>query len=117
MKIYLSFLLVFSPVVSALAQAQSPNATELLSLGRFQEATQLLRQNALQNPSLQTNFDAGYGYLRSGKPDSAQIWFEKGILMDEKRFPLNQTGLAIITLIQNDNTKANLKLEEVISRS
>ncbi|RRA98809.1 tetratricopeptide repeat protein [Larkinella rosea] len=117
MKIYLSFLLVFSPVVSALAQAQSPNATELLSLGRFQEATQLLRQNARQNPSLQTNFDAGYGYLRSGKPDSAQIWFEKGILMDEKRFPLNQTGLAIITLIQNDNTKANLKLEEVISRS
>ena len=101
----------------ALAQTPAPDATTLMNLGRFDEAKQLLVRNAQQNPSLQTNFDAGYGYLRAGQPDSARIWFSKGIPMDEKRVPLNQTGSALTFLVQNDSANAGPKLAEVISKS
>ncbi|AUD04247.1 tetratricopeptide repeat protein [Spirosoma pollinicola] len=101
----------------ALAQTPAPDATTLMNLGRFDEAKQLLVRNAQQNPSLQTNFDAGYGYLRAGQPDSARIWFSKGIPMDEKRVPLNQTGSALTFLVQKDSANAGAKLAEVISKS
>ena len=101
----------------ALAQTPAPDATTLMNLGRFDEAKQLLVRNAQQNPSLQTNFDAGYGYLRAGQPDSARIWFSKGIPMDEKRVPLNQTGSALTFLVQNDSANTGPKLAEVISKS
>lgn len=102
---------------SALAQTPVPDATTLMNTGRFDEAKQKLRQNAQQNPSMQTYFDAGYGYLRAGQPDSARIWFEKGVFTDEKRVPLNETGLAITYLVQNNAAQADPKLEEVVKKS
>ncbi|GAB3898949.1 tetratricopeptide repeat protein [Spirosoma agri] len=117
MNTQLTVIFLSGLAVNALAQTPTPDANTLTNLGRFDEAKTILRQNAQQNPSLQTYFDAGYGYLRSGHPDSARIWFEKGIPMDEKRVPLNQTGLAITYLVKNDMANADPKLTEVVDRS
>lgn len=117
MKTKLTFLLLSGVTVSALAQTPAPDATTLMSMGRFNEAKQLLAQKAQQSPAIQSYFDAGYGYLRAGQPDSARIWFEKGVPTDEKRVPLNQTGIALSYLVQNDMAKATPLIEEVLKRS
>ncbi|AKD54055.1 tetratricopeptide repeat protein [Spirosoma radiotolerans] len=117
MKTQLTCLL-FSGVAGAIyAQTPTPDANTLMNLGRFDEAKIILTQNAQQNPSAQTYFDAGYGYLRAGQPDSARTWFDKGISLDEKRIPLNQTGLAITYLVKNDKTNAEPKLNELVDKS
>ena len=117
MNTQLKVLLLSGLAGTTLAQTPAPDANTLMNLGRFDEAKTLLIRNAQQNPSAQTNFDAGYGYLRAGQPDSARIWFEKGIPMDEKRVPLNQTGSAITYLVKNDMANADPKLAEVVDKS
>ncbi|GAB4000939.1 hypothetical protein GCM10028807_55540 [Spirosoma daeguense] len=117
MKTQLTCLLLLGLSGATSAQTPAPDAATLMNLGRFDEANRMLTRNAQQNPSIQTYFDAGYGYLRSGKPDSARNWFFKGISLDEKRFPLNQTGSALTYLVQNDTANAGPKLDEVIDKS
>lgn len=117
MKTQLTTLILSGFAGAALAQTPAPDANTLMNLGRFTEAKQLLNRTAQQNPSMQTYFDAGYGYLRAGQPDSARIWFEKGIPMDEKRVPLNETGSAITYFVKNDIANADPKLAHVIDRS
>jgi tetratricopeptide (TPR) repeat protein len=121
MKTQLICLLLTGAGLSQTALAQQPtpttDPTTLMNLGRFAEAKQLLTRQARQNPSMQSYFDAGYGYLRAGQPDSARIWFEQGVPMDEKRVPLNKTGTAITYLVQNNAAQADPKLEEVVKTS
>ena len=117
MKTQLTLVILAGTVSAALAQSPAPDASTLMNLGRFDEAKRLLSQSAQQTPSRQTYFDAGYGYLRAGQPDSARIWFEKGLPMDEKRVPLNQTGAAITYLVTTDGTNAEPKLAEVVDKS
>jgi len=102
---------------NVLAQSPATDPDTRLNRSRPEEATQLLNRTAQQNPSARTLFDAGYGYLRAGKPDSARIWFQKGIPMDEKRTPLNEMGDAITYLVKNDPTHAGPKLAEVVKKS
>ena len=99
------------------AQTPAPDATTLMSEGRFAEARQLSVRAAQQNPSMQTNFDAGYSYLRTGQPDSARIWFEKGLSLDDKRVPLNATGIAISYLVQSNAAQADPKLADAMDKS
>ena len=117
MKTQLTILFLSGLAGATLAQVPTPDANTLMNLGRFDEAKAILVRNAQQSPSVQTYFDAGYAYLRSGQPDSARIWFSKGIPLDEKRIPLNQTGSAITYLVKNDMTNAEPKLAEVVDKS
>ena len=121
METYLTRLLAVAATAgiatSALAQAPTPDAATLMSMGRYEEAKTMLSRQAQQSPSMQTNFDAGYGYLRMGQPDSARIWFEKGRPLDEKRVPLNETGIALTYLVQNNTANADPKIDEVIKKS
>jgi len=109
--------IALTSTLPAAAQAPAPDATTLMSMGRLNEAKQLLTRNARQSPSAESNFQAGYGYLRAGQPDSARIWFEKGVSMDEKRVPLNETGVALSYLVQGDKANAEPKLAEVLKKS
>jgi tetratricopeptide (TPR) repeat protein len=117
MKTKLIFSLLTGLAGTALAQAPTPDATTLMSMGRVNEAKYLLSRNAQQSPTVQSYFDAGYGYLRAGQPDSARVWFEKGVPLDGKREPLNETGIAISYLVANDVANAGPKLEEVLKKS
>lgn len=117
MKTKLALLLFTGLAGTALAQSPTPDATTLMSMGRMDEAKYLLSRNAQQNPTVQSYFDAGYGYLRAGQPDSARIWFEKGIPLDGKREPINETGVAISYLVANNTATADPKLEEVLKKS
>lgn len=99
------------------AQSPAPDANTLINLGRFEEAKQHVQQEATQKPSAESYFLAGYVYLRAGQPDSARSWFNKGIPMDEKRIPLNETGAAITYLAQQDTANANPKLATVLDKS
>ena len=117
MKTKLTFLLLSGLTVSALAQTPAPDPTTLMSMGRNDEAKHILAQKAQQSPTVQSYFDAGYGYLRAGQPDSARIWFEKGVPMDEKRVPLNETGIAISYLLEGNMAKADPMLAEVLKKS
>ncbi len=117
MKTKLIFSLLTGLAGTALAQAPTPDATTLMSMGRVNEAKYLLSRSAQQSPTVQSYFDAGYGYLRAGQPDSARVWFEKGVPLDGKREPLNETGIAISYLVANDVANAGPKLEEVLKKS
>lgn len=117
MKTHITLLLLSGFGGIAVAQNATPDPTTLMNMGRFDEAKQILTRNAQQNPGMQTYFDAGYGYLRAGQPDSARIWFEKGIPSDEKRVPLNQTGAAITYLVKDDMANADAKLAAVVDKS
>ncbi|GAB3325998.1 hypothetical protein GCM10027299_24830 [Larkinella ripae] len=66
---------------------------------------------------MQAYFDAGYGYLRAGQPDSARVWFEKGVPMDPKRVPLNEAGMAISQLAEGNVAAAETQLAQVIKKS
>ena len=103
--------------ISVVAQTPAYDSNSLLSMGRFSEAHRLLTQNAQKTPSMHAYFEAGHGYLRTGQPDSARIWFEKGIAMDEKRVPLNKTGIAITDLVKNNTGTANTTIEEILKTS
>ncbi|MBC8152727.1 MAG: tetratricopeptide repeat protein [Bacteroidetes bacterium] len=102
---------------TVLAQTPAPDAATLMSAGQFNEAKQLAVRKAQQSPSMQANFDAGYSYLRAGQPDSARIWFEKGLPMDDKRVPLNATGIGISYLMQNNSAQADPKLADALGKS
>jgi tetratricopeptide (TPR) repeat protein len=116
MKTYIT--LFFSGLsVLATAQTATPDAQTLMNMGRFGEATAQLTQQARQNPTMQSHFEAGYGYLRAGQPDSARSWFEKGTALDEKRVPLNQLGVALTYLALADAANAQPRLEAVEQRS
>lgn len=117
MKTQLTFLVLSGLAGATLAQTPAPDANTLMNLGRFDVAREMLAQKAQQNPSAQTYFDAGYGYLRSGQPDSALVWFNKGMPLDEKRVPLNQIGAALTYLVKNDKANADPKLNEVVDKS
>ena len=117
MKTQLTLLFLTGLAGATLAQTPAPDPTTLMSMGRNDEAKYILAQKAQQTPSVQSYFDAGYGYLRAGQPDSARIWFEKGLPMDEKRVPLNETGIAISYMLAGDMAKAQPMLDEVIKKS
>ncbi len=117
MKTYVTLWLLAGLTTSALAQTPAPDAITLMSMGRFGEAKTLLIRDAQRNPSMQTNFDVGYGYLSAGQPDSARIWFAKGLSLDEKRVPLNETGMALTYLVQGDAATAEPRIDEVIKKS
>lgn len=106
-----------SMLTTALGQSPTSDATTLINLGQYQAATHLLRHNAEQSPSMQAYFDAGYGYLRAGQPDSARLWFEKGLPMDQKRVPLNEAGVAITQLAERNLVSAEDQLAQVIKKS
>lgn len=103
--------------IPAHAQNVPVDPVMLLSTGRFDEAKAMLRKNAEQNPGRETLFQAGYGYLRAGQPDSARIWFQKGVSSDDKRIPLNETGIALTYLVQKNNAQAEPALAAVIKKS
>jgi|GEM_PF-426514 len=98
------------------AQSTTPDPMLLLSMGRDDEAKALLRRQAQQQPSGDTYFKAGYGYLRAGQPDSARRWFEQGLSRDDKRAPLNQLGLALTQLVQQPGS-ADGQLAELVKRT
>jgi len=117
MKTKLTALLLTGLTGAALAQAPAPDAISLMNMGRFGEAKQMLTRTAQQTPTMQSTFAAGYAYLRAGQPDSARIWFQKGLAMDEKREPLNETGVAITYLVQNNMVQGGPMIEEVMKKS
>ena len=72
MKTYLTWILA-TLATTALAQTPAPDAITLMSMSRFDEAKTRLTRSAQQNPSMQANFDVGYGYLRAGQPGHHNI--------------------------------------------
>lgn len=117
MKTHIIGFFLLSLPGTLLAQTAPSDPQTLMNMGRFDEAKTLLVRNANQSPSMQTHFDAGYGYLRAGQPDSARVWFTKGTSLDEKRVPLNATGVAITYLVQNNMAEAQPKIDEVVKQS
>lgn len=69
---------------------------------QFISAEKIFQSILLKNPSdAKAYYYLGKDYILTGHPDSAEIYFQKGVLADEK-FPFNYIGLGIIQLNQSN---------------
>lgn len=100
------------------AQAQDiPTALQWLERGQTEKATQLLQQLHQSQPTAQTHFYSGYAALRANQPKEAAAFFEKGMALDEKRHPLNKTGMGIVALLEGRTADADRIFAEVMKES
>ncbi|MFN8347387.1 MAG: hypothetical protein U0X91_20450 [Spirosomataceae bacterium] len=101
-------------------QAQSPetvNALQWLERGKVDTASALLSQIHQTAPTIQTYFYNGYAALRANQLAAAEAFFEKGQALDEKRRPLNKTGLGIVAFLKGNGPEADRIFEEVLKES
>ncbi len=100
------------------ARAQEiDSALQWLERGQMDKARQIIQQIDQSQPTTATHFYAGYIDLRDHRLKEAREHFEKGGALDEKRHPLNKTGLGIIALLEGRTADADRLLAEVIKDS
>lgn len=99
-------------------QAQDiQSAIQWLDRNQPNKAIQTLQDIHQTQPTRQTYFYSGYLAIRTNRLSEAQQYFEKGTALDEKRHPLNKTGLGIVAFLEGRTADADQILEEVLKAS
>lgn len=98
-------------------QAQSiADGTRYLEQEQFGNARKTLQDFYSKNQTAEAAYHLGYFYLKIDKPDSAKIYFEKGITIDGK-YPLNYVGLGTTKYIDKNKAGAKADFEQAITLS
>lgn len=100
------------------AEAQDlATALQWLERGQTEKASQQLQQLLQSQPTAQTYFYNGYAAIRTHHLQEAGNFFEKGMILDEKRHPLNKAGMGIVAMLEGRTTDAERILAEVMKES
>lgn len=86
-------------------------AIEIQKMETAKRIFQSLIKNDAQNSSLY--YYLGTAYLGSSKPDSAKMYFDKGVGVNPNE-PLNYVGIGTLALNKNDKAAANVNFDKAI---
>jgi predicted Zn-dependent protease len=92
-------------------------ALKQVERGSPADAAKQLAQIRQSNPSPEAFFYSGYQAIRAQDLKTARHYFEEGMKLDEKRRPLNKTGIALTTYLEGKTAEAESLFEEVLKES
>lgn len=103
-------------MAAASAFAQSPaDAVNAIRKEQYEKAKSLLKP-LLANPAVaaEANFQMGQTYLKTGMPDSAQYYFQQGLVAAPASIP-NQLGLGAVKLAEGDFAQAKQRFDQTLA--
>lgn len=110
-------LLALTFIFSYVLQAQSiQQGLQYMDMEQFSSAKKVFEQLVSSKPTAEHYYYLGYFYAKTGEADQAQAQFEKGLQAD-KKFPLNEIGLAEVKLMKGDKAGAKAIIDEVIKKT
>ncbi|MFN3316618.1 MAG: tetratricopeptide repeat protein, partial [Raineya sp.] len=101
------------------ANAQSiQQGLQFMDMEQYSSAKDVFEKLVNSKPNGEHYYYLGYFYARNNNPDAqkAKEAFEKGLATD-KKFPLNEIGLAEVMLMQGDLAGAKAKINEVVKKT
>lgn len=118
MKKLLLILLIPNLLLMGEAMAQTiDQALKQVERGNPVDAAKQLAQIRLATPSPEAFFYSGYQAIRAQDLKTARQLFEEGIKLDQKRRPLNKTGIALTTYLEGKTAEAEGLFAEVLKES
>ncbi|MDW8296142.1 MAG: tetratricopeptide repeat protein [Raineya sp.] len=110
-------LLFLVCIFSYVLQAQSiQQGLQYMDMEQFSSAKKVFEQLVSSKPTAEHYYYLGYFYAKTGDADQAQAQFEKGLQAD-KKFALNEIGLAEVKLMKGDKAGAKAIIDEVIKKT
>ena len=118
MKKLLLILLIPNLLLMGEAMAQTiDQALKQVERGNMADAAKQLAQIRQATPSPEAFFYSGYQAIRAQDLKTARQLFEEGIKLDQKRRPLNKTGIALTTYLEGKTAEAEGLFAEVLKES
>lgn len=118
MKKLLLILLIPNLLLMGEATAQTiDQALKQVERGNMADAAKQLAQIRQATPSSESFFYSGYQAIRTQDLKTARQLFEEGTKLDEKRRPLNKTGIALTTYLEGKTAEAEGLFAEVLKES
>ncbi len=102
--------------IGAAAKAQSlDDARKAINAEQYQKAKSMLKNLTVTEASKDENyFYLGWVYLIQDEPDSAKLWFNKGIAVNPKS-ALNFVGLGAVARLDKDQNGMNTNFNTAVS--
>lgn len=102
--------------VGSVVSAQSlDDAKKAIDAEQYQKAKSMLKNLTVTQANKDENyFYLGWAYLKEDEPDSAKMWFNKGIAVNPKS-SLNYVGLGAVAHLDKDNANAVTNFNQAIS--
>ncbi len=118
MKKLLLILLIPNLLLMGEAMAQTiDQALKQVERGNLADAEKQLAQIRQATPSPEAFFYSGYQAIRAQNLKTARQLFEEGIKLDQKRRPLNKTGIALTAYLEGKTAEAEVLFAEVLKES
>lgn len=86
-----------------------------IDLERYNEAKANLRRLNTSNPSEEVSFHLGDIYLKTGKPDSAMVYFNQGLAKDAKS-AISMVGLGKAALMKGNTAEAERQFDAALKQ-
>ena len=102
--------------VSATFAQTVQDAQRSIELERYDEAKANLRKLNTSSPSEEVSFYLGDVYLKTGKVDSAAIFFNQGLAKNDKS-AINMVGLGKAALMKGNAAEAEKQFEAAVKRT
>ena len=98
------------------AHAQSlDDAKKAIGAEQYQKAKTMLKNLTVTEATKDENyFYLGWVYLKQDEPDSAKLWFNKGLAVNPKS-PLNYVGLGAVAHLDKDQAGATSNFNQALS--
>lgn len=113
----ISLLTAVFILTSFMLQAQSIQmGLQYMDMEQFSSAKKVFEQLLASKPTAEHYYYLGYFYAKTGDADQAQVQFEKGLQAD-KKFYLNEIGLAEVKLMKGDKAGAKNLIDEVLKKT
>ncbi|HVW15050.1 MAG TPA: hypothetical protein VHB54_14540 [Mucilaginibacter sp.] len=103
-------------VMSSAAYAQSlSDAKKAIDAEQYQKAKSMLKNLTVTEPTKDENyFYLGWVYIKQDDPDSAQMYFQKGLTVNPNS-ALNDVGLGVVARINKDQAGAKSYFSKAMS--
>jgi tetratricopeptide (TPR) repeat protein len=107
----------FVGISSAVSAQSLDDAKTAIGAEQYQKAKTMLTNLTVTQPTKDENyFYLGWVYLKENEPDSAKLWFNKGLAANNKS-ALNFVGLGAVALIDKDNATATSNFTQAMTIS
>jgi len=112
-------VLFFLMLVGVFAKAQSiQQGLQFMDMEQYSSAQKVFEQLVNSKPTGEHYYYLGYFHTKSNNPspEQAKAAFEKGLAAD-KKYPLNEIGLAEVMIMQGDLAGAKAKIDAVVKQT
>jgi tetratricopeptide (TPR) repeat protein len=102
--------------IGSVANAQSlDDAKKAINAEQYSKAKSMLKNLTVTEPTKDEDyFYLGWVYLQQDEPDSAKLWFNKGLATNNKS-ALNYAGLGAVAFVNKDKATATTNFNQAIA--